>query len=168
MPVFTPEFIFKDVTCITPAFLEEQGIEALVLDVDNTLTGHGSQHVSPEVEAWIATMRAAGIKMMIASNNYKRRVAPFAAKLGLEYASFCCKPFPKWLHTANRKWNLPKDKMALVGDQIFTDAWAGHSAGVKVFLVQPIYEDPKAGIRFKRLLERPFINKYYRRGGKLL
>lgn len=120
------------------------------------------------MEQWLDTMREAGIHMMVASNNYKKRVAPFAAKIGLDYASFCCKPLPKWIRAAKRSWGLPKEKMALVGDQIFTDALAGHFAGVKVFLVQPLGEDPQAGIRFKRRLEKPFIDRYYKNGGKLL
>lgn len=148
--------------------MQEKGIVALVLDVDNTLTGHGSQHLSEEVARWLDTMRAAGIRMMVASNNYKKRVAPFAAQIGLDYASFCCKPFPKWLLAAKRKWGLPKDKMALVGDQIFTDALAGHFGGVRVLLVRPIYEDPKPTIRFKRRLEKPFIDRYFKQGGALL
>ena len=39
----TPEYVFKDVTRITPAFLAQMGIRALVLDVDNTLTEDRSQ-----------------------------------------------------------------------------------------------------------------------------
>ena len=34
----TPEYVFKDVTHITPEWLAAKGITALVLDIDNTLT----------------------------------------------------------------------------------------------------------------------------------
>ncbi len=168
MRVFTPEYIFRNVTHITPAFLHEQGVEALVLDVDNTLTGHGSQELGADVAAWLDIMRAAGIRMMVASNNYKKRVEPFANKIGLDYASFCCKPLPKWLRAAKRKWGLPRSHMALVGDQIFTDGLAGHFGGVRVFLVQPLAEAETFGIRLKRWLEKPFLRRYYGQGGQLL
>lgn len=168
MALLSPDFIFRDVTRITPEFLHEQGIRALVLDVDNTLAEHGSQHLRPEVEQWLVQMRAAGIRLMIASNNVEDRVAPFARKLGLDYLSFCCKPSPRWLVAAKRKWGLHRREMALVGDQIFTDAWAGALYGVRVLLVRPMAEDPKIGIRFKRRLEKPFLLRYYRNGGKLL
>ena len=36
--LITPEYVFKDVTHITPEFLAGKGIRALVLDIDNTLT----------------------------------------------------------------------------------------------------------------------------------
>ena len=41
--LITPEYVFKDVTHITPEFLAEKGIRALVLDIDNTLTADRSQ-----------------------------------------------------------------------------------------------------------------------------
>ena len=35
--LLTPEYIFKNVEAITPEFLRQLGVTALVLDVDNTL-----------------------------------------------------------------------------------------------------------------------------------
>ena len=54
----TPEYVFKDVTRITPTFLAQMGIRALVLDVDNTLTEDRIQELSPEVAQWLEQMRA--------------------------------------------------------------------------------------------------------------
>lgn len=167
MRIITPRYIFRNITSITPAFLQEKGIEALVLDVDNTLTEHGSQYLRPEIEEWVMKMRADGIKMMIASNNVKKRVEPFAKRLGFEYVSFCCKPSPIWLIKALRKWRIPRKKLALVGDQIFTDGLAGQLYGATVLMVRPLAEDTKATIRFKRKLEKPFIMRYYKKGGIL-
>ena len=45
--LITPEYVFQDVTHITPAFLARKGITALVLDIDNTLTADGSQELPP-------------------------------------------------------------------------------------------------------------------------
>ena len=54
--LITPEYVFQDVTHITPAFLAGKGIRALVLDIDNTLTGDGSQELSADVAAWLDTL----------------------------------------------------------------------------------------------------------------
>ena len=113
-------------------------------------------------------MKAAGIRLMLASNNFKSRVQPFAQQLGLPFASFCCKPSPSWLLAARRLWGLPRSKMALVGDQIYTDALAGHLAGVTVLLVKPLEEDIKSTIRLKRKLEAPVLARYFRKGGKMM
>ena len=168
MALMTPDFLFKDVTRISPRFLREQGIRALVLDVDNTLTDHGSQKLDEDVAHWLRRMQANGIPMMLASNNTKGRVAPFAKKLGIPYTSFCCKPLPMWLMEAKRRWGLPKENIALVGDQVFTDLLAGPLYGAKVLLGRPLHEDIKPTVRFKRKLEKPLLMRYYQKGGKLL
>ena len=74
--LITPEYVFQDVTHITPAFLAGKGITALVLDIDNTLSDDGSQQLPREVAAWLQAMRAAGVRLTIVSNGTPRRVAP--------------------------------------------------------------------------------------------
>ena len=59
--LITPEYVFKDVTHITPEFLAGKGIRALVLDIDNTLTADRSQELPDEVAGWLAQMKEAGI-----------------------------------------------------------------------------------------------------------
>ena len=81
----TPEYVFKDVTHITPEFLAGKGIRALVLDIDNTLTADRSQELPDEVAGWLAQMKEAGIGLTIVSNGAEKRVRPFAEKLGLAY-----------------------------------------------------------------------------------
>ena len=50
--LLTPEVVFRRVEAITPEVLRRMGITALVLDVDNTLTGDGSQQLDDSVAAW--------------------------------------------------------------------------------------------------------------------
>ena len=59
--LITPEYVFKDVTHITPEFLAGKGIRALVLDIDNTLPAARSQELPDEVAGWLAQMKEAGI-----------------------------------------------------------------------------------------------------------
>ena len=51
--LITPEYVFQDVTHITPEWLAEKGIRALVLDIDNTLTADRSQELPDEVAQWL-------------------------------------------------------------------------------------------------------------------
>ena len=101
--LLTPEYVFRDVTRITPEFLQQKGICALVLDVDNTITGDRSQQVPPEVAAWFETMRAAGVSLTILSNGARARVQPFAEKLGLRWVSRSAKPLPLGMIVARRR-----------------------------------------------------------------
>ena len=153
--LLTPEYIFKNVEAITPAFLQQLGVTALVLDVDNTLTGDGSQQLDDSVSAWLDTMRAAGVSLTIVSNNTDRRVRPFATRIGLAWVPVACKPLPIGLMVARRRLGVTRHQMAMVGDQIFTDTWGGNNAGVLTLLVHPI----RFGTVFRFLrfaLETPF------------
>lgn len=167
MSLLVPCVIFKDVTRIQPEYLHAHGIKALVLDVDNTLTAHGSQTLQPNIAAWLQKMHNTGIKLMLGSNNTKKRVTPFAKNLGLPFASLCCKPSPIWLLCAMHQFRMPKSQIALVGDQLFTDYLAGKLYGANVLLVRPTYKDTKKTILLRRKFESPFIAEYYKTGGKL-
>ena len=164
----TPEYLFSGAAAITPEFLKEKGITALVLDVDNTLTGHDSQQLPEAIRDWLDRMRAAGIQLAIASNNNEERVRPFAQSLGLDYVAMSCKPLTFGLARARKKFGVPQRQMAIVGAQLFTDRLAGTLYGIPALVVQPMYEDFKKGIRFKRRLEKPFLARYFKKGGKLL
>lgn len=168
MPIFLPSYLFKDITHITPQFLQQKGIYGLVLDVDNTLTADHSQYVAPEILAWITQMNAHNIHMLIASNGKDGRVAPFAAKLGLDYFSSSAKPLPFALIKARKKWALSKNEIAMVGDQIFTDCMAANLYGIRSLVVQPLQADVDKSIRLKRKFETPILNQYFKKGGKLL
>ena len=166
--LLTPEYIFRSIESITPAFLRDHGITALVLDVDNTLTGDGSQVLDPSVQAWLDTMRAAGISLTIVSNNTARRVRPFADRVGLQFVSMACKPLPIGLMVARRRLGLKKHQMAIVGDQLFTDRMAAGLYGIPAYVVLPRGKDVNKGVKAKRKLEAPFIRRYYEKGGTLL
>lgn len=169
MPLFRPTHTRDRVTDLTPQELKNWGIHGVLLDVDNTLTTHHGMRPLPLLAGWIAAMRAAGIKLMIASNSHEDRVKPFADLLGVEYQPGCKKPLPFGLKRAIGRMNLPKNRVLLVGDQIFTDILGGCFLGIATVLVRPIEPEPGRAFRFKRFLERPFSRRAYRltkNGGK--
>ena len=166
--ILTPEFIFRNVEAIRPEFLAQQGIQALVLDVDNTLTGDGSQVLDDSVQAWLQEMKAAGISLTVVSNNTARRVRPFAERIGLGWVPMACKPLPIGLMVARRRLGVTKAQMAMVGDQIYTDRMAAGLYGIRcLFLLPRTPHDKTRGVRLKRKLEPFWIRRYFRKGGKL-
>lgn len=168
MALLTPTQLFRGVEHITPAYLESQGIRALVLDVDNTLTAHGSQEVPEAVARWLAGMKAAGVGLAIASNNVEKRVAPFAQRIGVAHVSFSCKPAPFGLARARRMLGVERSALALVGDQVFTDCLGANLYGIRMLLVRPVTRDSKALIRARRWLEQPVLRRYFEKGGTIL
>ena len=165
MSLFRPYIIFEKTTKITPEYLKEQGIENLLLDVDNTLTTHDNPLPSPGIPEWIDTMKAAGIGMVIISNNNKERVAPFAAKLGLPFTSMSCKPLPFKYIKGMKILGGSRKNTVMVGDQIFTDVMGANLSGMKCLMVLAILAEESAGFKFKRRIEKGFIEKYLKQQG---
>lgn len=154
---------FRRTVDITPAFLKKHGIKGLILDVDNTLTTHDNPVPAEGIAEWLANMRANGIKLIIVSNNDAERVRPFADPLGLDFVSDSGKPLKRGYIAAMKKMGLTRKETAAVGDQLFTDVWGAKVAKIMMLYVKPIELEPKSKrfIRFKRVLEKPFLPKEF-------
>ncbi len=163
MSVFQPNLILKDVTRIDLALLRANGIRGLILDVDNTLTLHDSQMLRGDVREWIESMRAAGVPMIIVSNNSYDRVKPFADALSLDFVSMGMKPLTFGFTKAQKKMDLPVQDIAVVGDQIYTDIVGGNLKGMFTILVQPMLLENGWTFKVRRNLETIHIRTYYRR-----
>ena len=157
--LFRPTYVFNRVTEITPEFLEKNGIKALLLDLDNTLTTHNNPVPPKENLKWIEDMKNSGIKLMIVSNNSVERVTPFAKQLGLPFTARGMKPLTYGFTTAMKKLGTDKKNTAAVGDQIFTDVLGANLKGISSVFVYPIEPEKSLPFRFKRVIERPFLPK---------
>lgn len=157
--IFTPTKALDSILDITPDMLREMHITALLLDVDNTLTTHNDPKPLGGLDRWLEDMRAAGIRMMIVSNNHAPRVAPFAKKLGLDFVAEGAKPLPVGFSKAAKKLGVPKSSICAVGDQIFTDILGANLFGIRSIFVFPIEPETSLPFRFKRALEKPLLPK---------
>ena len=166
--LITPQYVFKDVTHITPEWLAQKGIRALVLDIDNTLTADRSQELPAEVAQWLEEMRKAGVALTIVSNGAEQRVKPFARKLGLAYLYRAAKPLPFALMVARRRMGVKRREMAMVGDQLYADRMAAALYGIPGLMVVPRGPDLGAQVVLKRKWEKRHWQAYYDRGGKTL
>ncbi len=163
MTLFLPRKRFRRITDITYDYLVQNNIKALILDVDNTLSTHHSQTPLEGVDNWLRDMEAKGIKLLILSNSKKRRVAPFANLLKLDFLSLGCKPLPHGLIRAKRRLGFKANETAMVGDQIFTDMIGANICGLHTILLEPIkFEDGKS-FKIRRRLEKGLIAKYERK-----
>ena len=149
--ILTPEIVFRKIECIHPDYLKAHGITALVLDVDNTLTGDNSQMLEPTVQAWLDEMRAAGISLTIVSNNTAKRVRPFAERIGLDWVPLACKPLTIGLMVARHRLG---DRMA-----------AGLYGCPCLYLLPRTPRDRNKFVRLKRKYEPYWLDRYYKKGG---
>ncbi len=159
--MFRPQYIFDKIWDIEYGFLKEKGINAVFLDVDNTLTTHDNPDCDERAVQWISKMRENGLKLIILSNNTPERVSPFAEKIGTDFITGT-KPDKKIYLDAMQRVGEKAENCAGIGDQLFTDVWGANRAGVVSILTKPIYKDTVPFIKFKRLLEKPFLKRYER------
>ena len=155
-----PNAVKKRVTEITPQLLKDIGADALLLDVDNTLSTHHGTELLEGLPQWIDDMKAAGVPLLLLSNSKEKRVKPFAKKIGLPYISLGLKPLPNGFFKAAKRLKMKKRRLALAGDQIFTDVLGAKLAGVKVILLEPILPETKWSFKVRRLLEKGLRKKY--------
>ncbi|MBP3857103.1 MAG: YqeG family HAD IIIA-type phosphatase [Ruminiclostridium sp.] len=151
--IFKPHIWIKNVLSIDEAFLKEHGIDALILDLDNTLSMHGDPAAEQGIPEWLDEMRALGIKMVVVSNNTNRRVAPLARKLGLPFVANGAKPLTIGITRALKHLGTDRSRTAVVGDQIFTDVMGGNFAGTKTILVEPFHIEKGILFKVKRAAE---------------
>lgn len=161
MKNFFPDIYVKSISCITASMLLEKGMEAVVLDIDNTLVPHDDPNPTERVKLFLEDMRQNGIKLCVVSNNSEKRVAPFYERIGIEYhVSKALKPRVLGYEKAAECMSVQKSKIAAIGDQIFTDVWGANRAGCLSVLVEPITPEGEGKfIKFKRILEKPFLRR---------
>ena len=156
---YKPTWMIEAIYQITPEQLEKQGVKAILADLDNTLIAWDNPNGTEELRAWLATMAAAKIPVIVVSNNNHDRVAKALTAFNLDFIARALKPFPRGINQALTRLNLPKEAVIMVGDQIMTDIKAAHSAGVRSVLVKPVIATDSWKTQFNRLLERR-IMKY--------
>ena len=160
-----PDYMFRTFDEITPAFLTSLGVKAILADIDNTLAPYEQPEPDQRIKGWINSLAEAGIGIAFVSNNDWERVNRFNATLGVPAYAKSGKPFKKNLVRAMNDLGGTLETTVMLGDQLLTDALAGHNLGVKCLIVPPIRDKKNAFFRFKRWLEKPVVKKFKRRNG---
>ena len=155
-----PDYCFSSYLDITPEFINANSIQAVLLDIDNTLEPYEHDTPSEEVLAWFATLEKLGVKIALISNNRKERVLHFNEHLGYVALWSSWKPFKKNILRALDMLGIQKENAIFMGDQIWTDVLGAHNAGLRVILVPPIHDKQDLFTKAKRFFERPVLRKY--------
>ena len=159
MAFLFPTHYRRQITDVTVEDLHRMDVQAVLLDVDNTLTTHDAPDLTDAVKSWLGEMRDAGFSLIIVSNNKPERVAPFADKIGLPFYALAHKPLPGGYRAAARQLGYSPSKCVAIGDQIFTDILGANLSGMSSVLLEPIEpEVEQKFIVFKRKIERPLLN----------
>ena len=155
-----PNAYFEKVEDITIQFLIKNKIKALILDVDNTLIDK-TEKLSQDIIDWAKNLKGQGVKLYILSNtNRKKKVEKIAEKLEIPFHYFGMKPLKRGFNKVKKELKEESSRIAVVGDQIFTDIIGGNRSKMFTILVDPIAEKDIWITRIKRPIENAIKNKY--------
>ena len=161
--ILYPNAHFKNVRKIELGFLKENNINALILDVDNTLIDY-DKNLPNETIDWANNLKKNGVKLYILSNsNKKEKVRTVAEKLGIEYMYFAKKPLKLGFKKVQDILKEKPENIAVVGDQIFTDVVGGNRCKMFTILVEPIAEKDIWITMLKRPIENKIKQKYHKK-----
>ncbi|MCL1829179.1 MAG: YqeG family HAD IIIA-type phosphatase [Oscillospiraceae bacterium] len=161
-----PHYMVNSIYDIDPVRLRDMGINLLLLDLDNTMSPYHIRKPSPALKEWINGLKANKIDPFILSNNNGKKPEIFARELEIGFARGAKKPSRKMLRLVMAEKNVPAEKTAIVGDQIYTDVLCGRRAGITTIAVNPIdlFRNPFLALRY--LFEFPFRLFYKVKNGK--
>lgn len=158
--ILYPKAHFDKVEQITTEFLREHRINALILDVDNTLIDY-QRKMRESIAKWANEIKSRGIKLYILSNtNHKEKVKEVANQLEIPYRYLAKKPFKSGFLKVQKELQEKPENIGVVGDQIFTDMIGGNRCHMFTILVEPIDEKDFWYTAWKRPLENRIKKKY--------
>lgn len=118
--------------------LIDNGIEGLIVDIDNTLVAWDKKTAPASVLKWFEKVEDSGLKICLVSNNTEDRVVKFTEKIKIYAVHSAKKPTKAPFEKAMKYLGTDKNNTAVIGDQIFTDVLGGNRIGIYTILVVPI------------------------------
>ena len=123
---------------LTADLVHHYELRGLILDVDETLVPMKQKEVAPELQQWVASIRKITPIWLVSNNLSQNRIGNIARSLDLPYILGAKKPSRRKLKQAATEMNLPVERVAMVGDRLFTDVLAGNRLGMFTILVEPM------------------------------
>lgn len=151
--LLSPDIYCADVHGIDLDALFAEGIDTLLVDLDNTLLPRDSNEVPDNLRAWIDLLRERGLSICLVSNNWHERVKAVADELGIALVSKALKPLPFAFLRALSIVGSTRRRAVVIGDQMFTDVLGGNLLGMKTVLVKPLSATDLPHTLFLRRIE---------------
>lgn len=167
--LFLPDDYQKNVYQIDLPSWTDRGIQAVFVDLDNTLIPYDQTEPTEDIKKWFAQLASLQLKVVLISNNRKKRAQDFAQKIGVSVVSNAKKPSKFGFKKALKKAGYPKAEAVLViGDQLMTDVLGANRMGFHVVVVDAINRtNEKWFTRLNRIMEKRVLRQIQRRNPRL-
>lgn len=136
MSIFRADKKFEKFEDVTPALLKKEKVKLLLCDLDNTLRLHSEKEPADELADWVEQCREAGIKIVIISNNgRKKMMQKFCKPIGIECVWWAKKPLSTKLTEAMKQHKFRPEETVMLGDKWSTDVLAAKFAKIRAWKV---------------------------------
>jgi hypothetical protein len=136
MTVFHADKKFERFEDVTPELLKKEKVKLLLCDLDNTLRLHSEKEPADELADWVEECRDAGVKIMIVSNNGRKKMMQrFCEPLGIDCVWWAKKPISTKLTAAMEEYKVKPEDTVMLGDKWSTDVLAAKFAKVRAWKV---------------------------------
>lgn len=121
--------------------LRDQGIRALLLDLDNTIALWRQEEIAPEVREWIERAKRDFAVCLVSNAVSGQRVRRIAEQFEVPCVRGIGpwgKPWPSPYRRAMRLTGTKPEETAMIGDQLWADILGARRLGMCAILVEPV------------------------------
>lgn len=156
-----PTLIIQDYKAVTLDLLQSHQWTTVFADIDNTLIGWDEPDTTSELREWTNTLRAAGVTLILVSNNNENRIRRVAEQLEVPYVYPAMKPLHRGFHQAMLDTDDAKERIVMIGDQLLTDMLGAGTFNIATILVRPLKQSDAFKTRINRFFERFLLQCLY-------
>lgn len=109
----------------------------IIIDVDNTLISK-DKNIDNKVYDFLSDLKNKNIKVVLVSNNTRKNSRALLDNIDIDFYGFSLKPLPFVYKRIINKYNISKNDIVVIGDQIFTDILGAKFSKLKCILVEPL------------------------------
>lgn len=163
MKKITPTIYQESIYKINYQKLKEKKIKCLLFDLDNTCVPFHINKTPKQLKELMKQLTNQGFLVILFSNSPKKRVDQFK-ELNIILHPSSRKPFSKKFISILKQYQLKKEEVCIVGDQLFTDILGGNKVGIYTCLVNPLTKEDFILTKITRILEKIMFLKMKKKG----
>ena len=160
MKRFYPKMYKKNIYDINYDKLKELGIKCLVFDLDNTIALIDQDYIDLRTKTLFKELVNTFTVVIVSNNTNKKRVGKYAEILSCDFVYNAMKPSKKALRKIMKKYNVLKNEIAVIGDQLVTDIQMASRNKSFPVLVDPMGKKDLKITGLNRFVERQILKKY--------
>ena len=163
--LFCPNYRCRRISEIPVAWLKQEGVKAIILDLDNTLLPWNESIPSEENISWVKKIKEAGIRVVLLSNNGGERLQHISKELGIAAIGWGVKPLSIGFKRALRFLKVHSHgEVLVIGDQLLTDVLGAKKMDFKVLWVESLSQKEFVFTRITRKLESILVKQLTKKG----